>query len=97
MEIVNLKKEDYDELHSLLNYVFGIKTTGQWILKKTFPKCAKKDDEYMGKYIAIKEDGKICAKIKKRRYIRFIEILLICNSRNGISYRAFKYNTIGMV
>lgn len=60
MEIVRLKKEDYDELIGLLNYVFTLKN-GKSDFESDFPKMCVRDDEHMGRHLGIKEDGKLVA------------------------------------
>ncbi|MBE5752320.1 MAG: GNAT family N-acetyltransferase [Clostridiales bacterium] len=62
MEIVRLKKENYDELVGLLDYVFTLKN-GSSDFQKNMPKMWARDDEHMGKHLAVKEDGKLVSVI----------------------------------
>jgi len=61
MEIVKLFASDYDEWLDVLNTTFTQKNKREMNFEKQLPKMCVKDDNYMGKHIAIKEDGKICA------------------------------------
>ena len=63
MEIINLKKENYNELISVLNEVFSEHNGKEVNFEKDLPKMCKKDDERMQKHYGIKEDGKIVAVI----------------------------------
>ena len=63
MEIINLKKENYEELISVLNEVFSEHNNKKMDFEKELPKMCKKDDEHTGKHYGIKDDGKIVAVI----------------------------------
>ncbi|MBQ7915456.1 MAG: GNAT family N-acetyltransferase [Firmicutes bacterium] len=61
MEIVRLKASDYDEWLYVLNTVFGRHNQKEMDFEKELPAMCVRDDEYMGKHFAVKEDGRICA------------------------------------
>jgi len=61
MEIVRLTKDDYDELLSVLNTVFTKQNKREMDFEKEVPKMWVRDDEHMGRHLAVKENGKICA------------------------------------
>ena len=61
VDIVRLKKEDYDELLSLYNLVFTKQNQRLMDFTKELPRMWIRDDEHMGKHFAVKENGKICA------------------------------------
>jgi len=63
MEIIRLKKENYDELISLLNYVFTRHNKKEANFEKDLPKMCVCDDEHMQKHFGIFEDGKLVAAI----------------------------------
>lgn len=63
MEIVRLKKENYDALIELLNLVFTQKNGKEMDFEKELPKMCVRDDEHMGRHFGIFEDGKLVAAI----------------------------------
>lgn len=63
MEIVRLKREDYDDLLNLLNSVFARKNNKETHFEKDLPKMCVRDDEHMGQHLGIKENGKLVAVI----------------------------------
>ena len=62
MEIVQLKKENYDELIDLLNFAFT-KNGKRPDFEKNLPKMCIRDDEHMGQHYGIYEDGVLAAVI----------------------------------
>ena len=63
MEIVRLKKENYDELIGLLNLVFTQKNGKEMDFEKELPKMCVRDDDHMGRHFGIFEDEKLVAVI----------------------------------
>ena len=63
MEIVRLKKENYDELIGLLNLVFSIKNNKEMSFEAELPKMCVRDDEHMGRHFGIFENGMLVAAI----------------------------------
>ena len=63
MKIETLTKNDYNEVTELMNKVFGAKNGRQTDFEKELPKMCVPDDEHMSKYVAIRENGKICASV----------------------------------
>ena len=61
MEILRLKKENYDELIELLNLVFTRKNGREMDFEKELPKMCVRNDERMGRHFGIFEDGKLVA------------------------------------
>ena len=61
MEIVKLHASDYDEWLNVLNTTFSKQNNKEMNFEKELPKMCVRDDNDMGKHIAVKEDGKICA------------------------------------
>ncbi|MBQ8685052.1 MAG: GNAT family N-acetyltransferase, partial [Clostridia bacterium] len=61
MEIVRLKKENYDELIGLLNLVFTAKNKKEMDFEKDLPKMCVRDDEHMGRHFGVFEDGRLVA------------------------------------
>lgn len=61
MEIRKLKKENYDELLSLMNTVFSKKNKRIMDFTVELPKMCVKDDEHMQKHVGLFEEGKMCA------------------------------------
>ena len=61
MEILRLKKENYDALLKLLNYVFTQKNGKEMDFEKELPKMCVRDDEHMGRHFGIFEDEKLVA------------------------------------
>lgn len=59
MEVVRLKKENYDEIIGLMNAVFSRKNDREMDFERDLPKMCVKDDENMRKHFGIFEDGKL--------------------------------------
>ena len=59
MEIKRLKKENYDELISLLNLVFSKQNSCKMDFEKELPNMCVRDDEHMKKHIGLFLDGKL--------------------------------------
>ena len=61
MDIVRLKKENYDELIGLLNFVFTRKNGREMDFEQELPKMCIRDDGHMGRHFGVFEDGKLVA------------------------------------
>ena len=61
MEIRRLKKEDYDELLSMLNQSFAAVRNRPVDFLRGQPKMWVRDDEHMARHIGLFEDGKLCS------------------------------------
>ena len=61
MEVVRLKKENYDELIALFDAVFGREKGGLKETEKDLPKMCVPDDEHMGMHFGIFDEGKLRA------------------------------------
>lgn len=61
MEIQRLKTEHYDELLSLLNFVFTRKNKREMDFEKEMPKMCVRDDEHMGHHIGIFDGERLVA------------------------------------
>lgn len=61
MEIVRLKKDDYDELIALLNGAFSRKNNREMDFEKDLPKMCVRDDLHMRRHLGVKENGKLVA------------------------------------
>lgn len=61
MEIVRLTAKDYDEWLEVLNIVFTGQNKRSVDFEQSLPKMCVRDDEHMGRHLAVKEGGKICA------------------------------------
>jgi predicted acetyltransferase len=59
MEIRRLKKENYDELISLLNLVFSKQNGCEMDFEKELPNMCVRDDAHMRKHIGLFSDGKL--------------------------------------
>ena len=57
MEIKRLKKENYDELISLLNLVFSKQNGCEMDFEKELPNMCVRDDAHMRKHVGLFEDG----------------------------------------
>ena len=61
MEIRRLKKEDYDELLSMLNKSFAAVRNRPVDFLRGQPKMWVRDDEHMARHLGLFEDGKLCS------------------------------------
>ena len=59
VEVERLTASDYDEFIPFLNNVFTLAHGRKEDFEKFFPKMCIRDDEHMGKHLAIKKNGKI--------------------------------------
>ena len=63
MEIERLKSNDYEQLLDFLKEVFTRQNGKITDFTKELPKMCVKDDSYMGRHFAVKENGIILAAI----------------------------------
>lgn len=61
MEIVRLTAQDYDEWLYVLNTVFTKQNKKDMDFEKELPRMCVRDDKHMGRHLAVKDGGKICA------------------------------------
>ena len=61
MELLRLKKTDYDEWLALENDVFSRHNGSPMNFERSLPKMCVRDDEHMGKHFGIREDGRLRA------------------------------------
>ena len=61
MDIQRLNATHYDELLSLLGYVFGKKNGREMDFEKEMPKMCVRDDEHMGRHIGIFDGDRLVA------------------------------------
>lgn len=85
MEIVKLCASDYDEWLRVLNVTFTKQNKKTMDFEKELPKMCFRDDFHMGKHVAVKEDGKICA------------VVGIYPIKTIIGGKEFTFSTVGNV
>lgn len=61
MEIIRPGKQDYDELMTLFHDVFTRAHGNETDFEKELPAMCVRDDEHMGKHLAVREDGRLVA------------------------------------
>lgn len=61
MELKRLTEKDYDELLTMLNYVFSHKYGRPTDFERELPKMWVRDEESMSKHIGVWEDGRLCS------------------------------------